>query len=344
MRSRAQRIRDRLLAPGARLPSVRQCALQQGVSPSTVVAAYDQLLAQGLVEARKNSGFFVRETRSEPIAARTGERQPPNGGSPFTRSPQQAAGLPAAPADDLYSFGALLHELLSGHPPHYPDRAAVNVEDRRPPRLKPLGAVPVRIERLIERLLDPEPAARPASMRDVIAELEVSMNETQPLGSHETEAADKPASEVAVTPRWRAPAASGVQGKSGGGQRGWPWAAAAVLLAAAVIVFVVLPRYAPTPAPVTVSPVEVSDAEPATSPVVAPNAASAAARAAALRAQTRYTARAAALERRHAVAWSGPQASPGGCSANGPWALGPPSTCRRASWLRGPREAFRSTF
>src|SRR5688500_2182164 len=57
----AQRIRDRLLAPGARLPSVRLCAQQQGVSPSTVVAAYDQLLAQGLVEARKNRGFFVRE-------------------------------------------------------------------------------------------------------------------------------------------------------------------------------------------------------------------------------------------------------------------------------------------
>jgi len=57
----SERIRDRLLAPGARLPSVRQCAAQQGVSPSTVVAAYDQLLAQGLVEARKNRGFFVRE-------------------------------------------------------------------------------------------------------------------------------------------------------------------------------------------------------------------------------------------------------------------------------------------
>jgi DNA-binding transcriptional MocR family regulator len=61
----AQRIRDRLLAPGARLPSVRQCAQQQGVSPSTVVAAYDQLLAQGLVDARKNRGFFVRESRSD---------------------------------------------------------------------------------------------------------------------------------------------------------------------------------------------------------------------------------------------------------------------------------------
>ena len=91
----AQRIRDRLLAPGARLPSVRQCAQQQGVSPSTVVGAYDQLLAQGLVEARKNRGFFVREsgmvvpaggtdlahapsTRGSGNAAAAGQRAPLN--------------------------------------------------------------------------------------------------------------------------------------------------------------------------------------------------------------------------------------------------------------------------
>jgi DNA-binding transcriptional MocR family regulator len=57
----AERIRTRLLAGGARLPSVRQCAQQQGVSASTVVAAYDRLLAQGLVEAHKNRGFYVRD-------------------------------------------------------------------------------------------------------------------------------------------------------------------------------------------------------------------------------------------------------------------------------------------
>ena len=57
----ADRIKSRLLASGARLPSVRLCAQQQQVSPSTVVAAYDQLLALGLVEARKNRGFFVRD-------------------------------------------------------------------------------------------------------------------------------------------------------------------------------------------------------------------------------------------------------------------------------------------
>ncbi|MCX7275815.1 MAG: PLP-dependent aminotransferase family protein [Burkholderiales bacterium] len=58
----AERIRSRLLAGGARLPSVRQCAQQHQVSASTVVAAYDRLLALGLVEARKNRGFYVRET------------------------------------------------------------------------------------------------------------------------------------------------------------------------------------------------------------------------------------------------------------------------------------------
>ncbi|MBI3348612.1 MAG: PLP-dependent aminotransferase family protein, partial [Burkholderiales bacterium] len=60
----AHRIRERLLLPGARLPSVRDCARQHGVSPHTVVAAYDQLQAAGLLEARRQRGFFVRETRT----------------------------------------------------------------------------------------------------------------------------------------------------------------------------------------------------------------------------------------------------------------------------------------
>ncbi|MBA2672201.1 PLP-dependent aminotransferase family protein [Ramlibacter sp.] len=87
----AERIRTRLLVPGARLPSVRQCAQQQGVSPATVVAAYDHLLAQGLVEARRNRGFFVREAVA-PAAA-----------------PAHAPGLPgnAAPAS-FNSFAWLM--------------------------------------------------------------------------------------------------------------------------------------------------------------------------------------------------------------------------------------------
>ncbi|MES2534054.1 MAG: PLP-dependent aminotransferase family protein [Pseudomonadota bacterium] len=75
----AERIRDRLLAPGARLPSVRECARLQGVSPHTVVAAYDQLLAQGLIEARRQRGFFVRDAAHVDIGratAGTADTQP----------------------------------------------------------------------------------------------------------------------------------------------------------------------------------------------------------------------------------------------------------------------------
>jgi DNA-binding transcriptional MocR family regulator len=73
----AERIHQRLLAPGARLPSVRECASRHRVSPSTVVAAYDQLLAQGLVEAQRQRGFFVRGTAPDvgsSRAARSAER------------------------------------------------------------------------------------------------------------------------------------------------------------------------------------------------------------------------------------------------------------------------------
>ena len=67
----AEPIRQRLMSAGARLPSVRECARRHGVSTSTVVAAYDQLLALGLVEARKQRGFYVRDTRaSAPLSAR----------------------------------------------------------------------------------------------------------------------------------------------------------------------------------------------------------------------------------------------------------------------------------
>src|SRR6185369_2238371 len=70
----SERIRNRLLPPGARLPSVRECAKQQGVSPHTVVAAYDQLLAQGLIEARRQRGFFVRDVAPPQAAAAAPQR------------------------------------------------------------------------------------------------------------------------------------------------------------------------------------------------------------------------------------------------------------------------------
>lgn len=54
-----ERIATRQLTRGARLPSIRHCAENLGVSKSTVVEAYDRLVAEGMITARRGSGFFV---------------------------------------------------------------------------------------------------------------------------------------------------------------------------------------------------------------------------------------------------------------------------------------------
>jgi DNA-binding transcriptional MocR family regulator len=47
------------LRPGERLPSIRQCALEQGVSNATIVEAYERLVTKGMLTARRGSGFFI---------------------------------------------------------------------------------------------------------------------------------------------------------------------------------------------------------------------------------------------------------------------------------------------
>src|ERR1700754_4881571 len=60
-------IRQRIaVAPGVRLPSIRRLAEQQNVSKTTIVEAYDRLVAEGEVVARAGSGFFAA-TRRRPL-------------------------------------------------------------------------------------------------------------------------------------------------------------------------------------------------------------------------------------------------------------------------------------
>lgn len=61
------RIANRALAPGDRLPSVRRFAATMGVSPSTVVEAYDRLEAEGVIRARRGSGFYVTGANLPPM-------------------------------------------------------------------------------------------------------------------------------------------------------------------------------------------------------------------------------------------------------------------------------------
>ncbi|TWF54332.1 DNA-binding transcriptional MocR family regulator [Neorhizobium alkalisoli] len=62
-----QRIAGRSLTPGAKLPSVRSLAASLKVSVSTVVDAYDRLVAEGAITSRPGSGFYVAN-QTAPLA------------------------------------------------------------------------------------------------------------------------------------------------------------------------------------------------------------------------------------------------------------------------------------
>ncbi len=104
-------------------------------------------------------------------AARFGEMSVQGLLSPFSASPQQHAGEPASPADDIFGFGALAYELLGGYPPNFPDteRARSGVP---PPRLATSVPMPEALVDLVMSMLAANPADRPQDLREIFRNLE----------------------------------------------------------------------------------------------------------------------------------------------------------------------------
>jgi len=65
------------LRPATKLPSTRELAVQLGVSRSAVVAAFEQLLAEGYAAGRKGAGTFIASDLPEPFAAIHGRKPRP---------------------------------------------------------------------------------------------------------------------------------------------------------------------------------------------------------------------------------------------------------------------------
>lgn len=104
---------DGRLAPGTRLPATRALAAALGLSRNVVVAAYDELFAEGYVTGRHGSGTYVEETlpaqpRAVVAAAAPGHRWlrrpvPPSTGVPalVDDEPGALSFRPGVPALDL---------------------------------------------------------------------------------------------------------------------------------------------------------------------------------------------------------------------------------------------------
>lgn len=171
------------------------------------------------------------------VAALPGTRLA-GGGSPVAASPQQQAGDPPAPADDIHALGVLLHETLTGQPPGRDDDGAV--------RLSIPAAVPQPVHGLLADMLAADAGRRPTApevlerLRD--AGIEPGPAPTRVLGR--VASPDTVVPVEAVSTIRRSTAAAAVRPEAAG-SRGVPpaalWGGLSLLLAACLGVIFWLP-------------------------------------------------------------------------------------------------------
>lgn len=100
-------------------------------------------------------------------------------GTDWYMSPQQWTGDPPAIADDIYSLGATIYELLTGKPPFYEGDVFQQLHEVIPPplteRLAQFGVrkpkLPAAWEETVAACLDKEPTHRPATAAEVAQRL-----------------------------------------------------------------------------------------------------------------------------------------------------------------------------
>jgi Tol biopolymer transport system component len=120
-------------------------------------------------------------------------------------SPEQVRGKPADHRSDIFSFGAILYEMLSGERAFKGDSAvetmnAILIRDLPEPSGPPEDTLPPLLDRIVRHCLEKNPEERFQSVRDVAFDLETASGTT----STATRQLIAPSREK---PRWLVPAA-----------------------------------------------------------------------------------------------------------------------------------------
>ena len=169
-RALADDIRRGRLRPGDRLPGSRDLAASARVHRNTVLAAYDELVAQGWLEAAHGRGTFVAPTIPE-FRTRALSRAEPARGDPPRR-----AGFPLPAGPEVY------------RPPLLP-RGTLNLTNGAPDtRLIPARAIGRAMRRVLARRAGPllaygDPEGHPA-LREALAAL-LAETRALPIGAND---------------------------------------------------------------------------------------------------------------------------------------------------------------
>jgi tetratricopeptide (TPR) repeat protein len=263
----------------------------RGSDPSRLAAALERVAA-GL-EAVHAGGIVHRDVKAANVlladdgrpmltdfglAARIGDATAVRGGSPFTASPQQLAGSAPQVSDDIYSFGAMTYELLSGYPPFYPDEATAAAAQEPPALPASRTAVPAGLASMVRRCLARGAEDRPrdmAEIRDLLqalsAVIPVPVTDRAEPARVALRAPDS--SPTAIEPQWQRSTASGPSDRdlrSQGFRRGLLAAALAFLLLAAGLVFFALPQWVERREATTAPAVTRTEPKPSQEPPSAP--------------------------------------------------------------------------
>ena len=269
------------LAAGGNLGSLRGRSYRAFLPQlRTLAQAVGYLHSQGLVHGDLKPSNVLLDAQGEaqlsdfgnlkPIGAARSANEP---FSPFSASPQQRALGPAQPSDDIYSFGALLHELLFGQPPHYAS-AVSGAQAPAPTDVQPAQPAPPRLIDLMRRCLKDFPEQRPSSMQEITLELEQIAASNAPALPPNAPALTPPKSAADVLrPTWQrtasvaAPDPKALQRQ--GFKSGVAVAVVSVLAIVALALFIVPARHAALPAlpPARENTPTPAPAQPAEGPV-----------------------------------------------------------------------------